>query len=194
MPLSSRWRCRIARSPSPVFKRASTRSAATNRRIKPRSTASACSGDSTGAAVVAGNAGTRPNQVRRAGQRESSADRLNRSWILSAQTTPQWSRNQSQSRSREFRPSDGRRFDHSASHQPRASDHATVDQTAARASAVQPVRRQPEELQDQARTQRQCRKAVSGGQKVGHTGQNQQPIEQRPGRIKLNLPQPLRPP
>ena len=194
MPLSSRWRCRIARSPSPVFKRASTRSAATNRRIKPRSAASACSGDSTGAAVVAG----RRRHQAEPGQTSRPAGKLGGPVepLLDPQRPddapvvpepePEPFQRISPERWPPIRPL---RKPPAKGQRPR---HGRPD---CGASLGRPARaRQPEELQDQARTQRQCRKAVSGGQKVGHTGQNQQPIEQRPGRIKLNLPQPLRPP
>src|SRR5262249_27623558 len=44
-----------------------------------------------------------PYQPRRIGQPSDSAVRLNRSWMRSAQTTPQWSRNQSQVASTRFR-------------------------------------------------------------------------------------------
>ena len=81
------------------------RPGATNRRIKPRSVASAAGGKRKLVRTPSGPdedecAGASPNQVSRMGHRPSSAVRLNRSWIRRAQTTPQWSRNQSQSRSR----------------------------------------------------------------------------------------------
>ena len=139
-----------------------------------------------------GDAGTSPNQVSRAGQRHSSADRLNRSWIRSAQTTPQWSRNQSQSRSRSFRPSEAadspRRQPPAQGQRPR---HGRPDRGAA---CGRPAR--AASARGYSRTSpapSASRQAVSGGQIVGDAGQDQQTIEQRPGRIELNA-QPLRPP
>ena len=67
--------------------------------MSPRKVVSASAGMSGSRTPSSPATGSSPYQVRRTGHPASSAVRLNRSWLRNAHTTPQWSRNQSQSRS-----------------------------------------------------------------------------------------------
>ena len=140
-----------------------------NRVIRLRNVVSNSSGDGGRRAPASPATDTKPNQVKRTGQCETSAARLNRSSTRKAQTTPQLSRNQNQSRSqveRASRTSSGARARDCQGEGQRPADPRA--RSTARRAAGQPVGDSARYSRMKTHSQSDGRQSEARGQVVGH--------------------------
>ena len=163
----------------------SSREACAKRLMSPRKVVSASAGMPGSRTPSSPATGSSPYQVRRTGHPASSAVRLNRSWLRNAHTTPQWSRNQSQSRSNPG-PAGARSVPLRATHTLEAKIHATHSQPIARREAGQSARVRPRYSRSQRQPQTGGCHAVPGRQIIRHSHDDEQAIENRPRRVQMD--------
>ena len=192
MPLSSRRPLRMASLPAPGVQTGRRHArASTNRRIKPRSVASAAGRDRTRPARSS-SAGEDAGDQAEPGQPDRPAAKLGGPVepFLDPQGpdhAPVVAEPEPEPLESPCSPSDGRRL----ATPPAASQGPGSMPRPARprrgCSAVQSVRVSPRYSSTRPAPSDSAASAISGGQIVGHARQDQQPVEQRPGRIELKL-------